>query len=90
MKAKKAHKLLEGFIGETLYREARKLYQSEVDNLIALRSHDKKPTRSIVEGALSQVKGWFRKVAGGFLGKQKMFLRTLSNGRQAILGLDIA
>lgn len=63
MKVKDAHKLLEGYSGDTLFQEASKLYQSEVDGVILLRSHGSKPSSNLIEGAINQVDDWLRKVA---------------------------
>lgn len=65
MKAKDAHKELEGFAGDALYKKAGEMYDLEIDQLIHLRSHNKKPTASLVESAVRQVADWFRKVYPG-------------------------
>lgn len=41
------------------------MYELEVDQLVSLRSHDKTPTEGVVESAIKQVEGWFRKVYPG-------------------------
>lgn len=63
MKAKEAHLLLSQYEGEELYREARKLFRSEVDVLIKLRHHSKSPTPQALEGILDQVSDWFGKAS---------------------------
>lgn len=65
MKAKDAYKLLERYSGNDLFQEASKLFQSEVDSLIVLRSHGKPPTINLIDGSIKQVNDWFRKVANG-------------------------
>lgn len=66
MKVKEGRKLLESYSGEDLYRQGCKLFRSEVNSLIALRSHGKKPTEGVIVSAINQVKYWFYKVAAGF------------------------
>lgn len=65
MKVKEGRKLLEGYSGEELYQQGCKLFHSEVDNLVALRSRGSKPTKGVIESAIIQVKDWFIKVANG-------------------------
>ena len=64
MKAKEAHKILEPFSGDELYKEARVLYNAEADRLIEMRCHGITSARAI-EGIVDQVSDWFRKVAEG-------------------------
>ena len=66
MKVKDARKLLEGYSDEKLYQQGRKLFREEVGNIITLRSHGSKPSRGVIESAISQAKEWFIKVAEGF------------------------
>lgn len=66
MKVKDARKLLEGYSGKELYQQGCKLFRQEVNHIIILRSHGKEPSRGTIEGAISQVKDWFLKVAEGF------------------------
>lgn len=65
MKVKEARGLLEEYSGDSLYQAACELYQEEVDNVINLRSHGKKPTVGVVKSAIKQMKEWFGKVAEG-------------------------
>lgn len=65
MKAKEAHKLLEGYGGNDLFQEASKLYRLEVDSVITTRSHGKQPSSNLIDGAIKQVNDWFKKVAKG-------------------------
>lgn len=62
MKVRDARALLEPLQGDELYRQARKLFTQEAEQLIEVRCHGK-PTSTGVEGCLEQVSSWFRKVS---------------------------
>ncbi len=65
MKAKDARKELEKLAGNELYKRAGEMYDLEIDQLVEMRSHGKKPTVGVVESAVKQVADWFRKVYPG-------------------------
>lgn len=65
MKVKEAKELLKDYSGEELYQKGRALFREEVNNLITLRSGSEKPTKGVIDSAITQVEDWFIKVAIG-------------------------
>jgi len=65
MKAKEANNLLSSYKGEELYQEAGKLYQTETDSRIKLRSHGNPPSRNVIDGVVKEMKPWMEKAGKG-------------------------
>lgn len=61
MKVNEARQILTPLHGNDLYQKARELYSQEADQLILLRCHSN-PTAQAIDGVLSQVSDWLRKV----------------------------
>ena len=62
MKAKNAIEILSSFIGDELFKKASEIYREEVHRVISIRCHGNKPTSNVIDGAINEVSGWFKKV----------------------------
>ncbi len=65
MKAQDARNKLSGYSGDELYTQACVLYKEETDARIKLRSHDKPPSRGLVESVVSEMNIWMEKAGTG-------------------------
>jgi len=63
MKTKQAVIVLSNLTGDELFKKASEIYREEVHRIITMRSHGKKPTSNIIDGAISETNNWFRKVS---------------------------
>jgi len=65
MKVQEARNKLSDYTGNELYQEAIKLYQTETDSRIKLRSQGKPPSRNVIDGVVNEMKPWMDKVGAG-------------------------